>query len=166
MDIDFNDYLTSGEAECDSQVSRQIPRKMRTRYSRQQRKTLDDWVNEHRLNPYPTRSETCALGRSTGLEEKQVANYMSNFCRRRLHGTDSIVNEIASRRPNTAQDIQIRVDSLTTSLEPRPASPASLRSLGSTEAGSIHSLEKPLAFLAAQSFGPYHGTLLQWYIDH
>lgn len=54
------------------------------RYSKWQIDTLQEWLLEHRLHPYPSQNEVTQLARASGLDPNEVASWISTARRRHM----------------------------------------------------------------------------------
>ena len=56
----------------------------RIAYTESHREVMDAWMSAHVSEPYLSADERKDLAEQTGLSEKQVANYASDYRRRKL----------------------------------------------------------------------------------
>ena len=61
-----------GEPEKEDTSTHQAEKRKRPNYSKERKKIMMKWLNEHEDNPYPTDAQKEELGRQTGLSMNQV----------------------------------------------------------------------------------------------
>nr|CDS30476.1 iroquois A [Hymenolepis microstoma] len=85
----IDDYPTSSYGEMVSQnlpaqrIHQQVDGPRRKNASRKATATLKEWLNEHKSNPYPTKTEKSTLATTTGMSSSQISTWFAN-ARRRL----------------------------------------------------------------------------------
>lgn len=62
-------------------------RKKSSSFSRHAVKILEEWMDTHFENPYPTKDEKASLAQHTGLTVAQVSTWLANARRRYKHGS-------------------------------------------------------------------------------
>ncbi|VUZ53977.1 unnamed protein product [Hymenolepis diminuta] len=129
----IDDYATSSYDEIASQnlppprMHQQIDGPRRKNASRKATATLKEWLNDHKSNPYPTKTEKSALATMTGMSSSQISTWFAN-ARRRLKKENKMT--WAPRTTNTTEPRPRITDMV------RPDPPERTRSpLGNSERG-------------------------------
>ncbi|VDO01122.1 unnamed protein product [Rodentolepis nana] len=101
----IDNYTTPSYGEMVSQnlppprIHQQIDGPRRKNASRKATATLKEWLNEHKSNPYPTKTEKSTLASTTGMSSSQISTWFAN-ARRRLKKENKMT--WAPRTTNTA----------------------------------------------------------------
>ncbi|KAL3434500.1 hypothetical protein BDV09DRAFT_185738 [Aspergillus tetrazonus] len=85
---DFQRLFKSGSSLAEStHFDLDSARKKSSSFSRHAVKILEQWMDTHFENPYPTKDEKASLAQHTGLTVAQVSTWLANARRRYKHGS-------------------------------------------------------------------------------